>query len=120
LDELKNILRKTRKERNVSQIELATFLGVGKTTISNYETGYSTPDNDTLVRIADFFDISTDYLLGRIDKKNESYIDKKATGPDTSDVDKEYLNVIKEAKEADLSPDEIQDLIKLTKKIKSK
>lgn len=55
-------LRYLRKINDVTQQELANYLNVGKTTISNYETGYSTPDAETLNMIADFFNTSVDYL----------------------------------------------------------
>jgi len=58
-------IKKLRELRGVTQAELARYVGVGKTTISNYETGYSTPDTEILTKIADFFSITTDYLLGR-------------------------------------------------------
>lgn len=63
-------LRYLRKINDVTQQELANYLSVGKTTISNYETGYSTPDAETLNMIADFFNTSVDYLLGRTDQRN--------------------------------------------------
>lgn len=63
-------LRYLRKINDVTQQELANYLNVGKTTISNYETGYSTPDAETLNMIADFFNTSVDYLLGRTDQRN--------------------------------------------------
>ncbi|MGI6453090.1 MAG: helix-turn-helix domain-containing protein [Syntrophomonadaceae bacterium] len=58
-------LLRLRKAKRITQIDLAKAIGVGKTTISNYETGYSTPDTEIIKKIADFFDVSTDYLLGR-------------------------------------------------------
>lgn len=56
-------LRHDRKK--ITQDMLANDLQVSKTTISNYETGYSMPDIETLIRIATYFNVSTDYLLGR-------------------------------------------------------
>lgn len=46
---------------------MAKQLNIGNSTISNYETGYSTPDSEMIKKIADFFGVSTDYLLGRTD-----------------------------------------------------
>lgn len=57
-------LKKLRKSRGLNQDELAQLLGVRKTTISNYETGYSKPSNSTLRQIADFFGITISELLG--------------------------------------------------------
>lgn len=61
------LLAKLRKEKGILQKELATYLNVTVATISNYEKGVHSPDYETLVRLADFFDVSTDYLLQRTD-----------------------------------------------------
>jgi repressor LexA len=58
-----------RIEKGLTQADLAQILFSTKTTISNYETGYSTPDLDTLLKIADYFNVTMDYLLGRVDKR---------------------------------------------------
>ena len=63
-------IRELRKEKDVSQTTLGKHLGVGKTTISNYETGYSTPDNEVLIKLAKYFNVSVDYLLGNSETKN--------------------------------------------------
>ncbi len=60
-------LRMLRKSRKVSQTRLAKVLGYGYTAIANYESGRNEPSLGDLRRIADFFDVSTDYLLGRTD-----------------------------------------------------
>ena len=57
-------LRKLRKEHHISQKELADAIQVAQNTISNWETGKREPDNETLRKIADFFSVSTDCLLG--------------------------------------------------------
>lgn len=61
------LLARLRKERGILQKELAAYLNVTVATISNYEKGVHTPDYETLVKLADFFDVSTDYLLHRTD-----------------------------------------------------
>ena len=58
-------LAELRKERGVSQAKLAQSLGLDPSTVAKYETGDRQPDLFTLVRLADYFDVSTDYLLGR-------------------------------------------------------
>ncbi|MEA4805136.1 helix-turn-helix transcriptional regulator [Acetobacterium wieringae] len=61
-------IKELRKSNKITQDELGFILGLsGKSAISNYENGYSTPDNDMLNKIADYFHVSTDYLLGRTD-----------------------------------------------------
>ena len=59
-----------RTERGVTQEELGKYLNVGKSTISQYETNKSTPDPVTITKIADYFNVSTDYLLGRTEYRN--------------------------------------------------
>ncbi len=58
-------LREMRKAKKLTQEELAKLVNTKKTTISNYETGYSTPSNEMLLDLANILDTSTDYLLGR-------------------------------------------------------
>lgn len=70
----KNI-RKFRNEHHWTQKELADKLHVGKTTVSNYETGYSEPDIETQLILADLFGVSLDELNSRkLDSKNKNYI----------------------------------------------
>ena len=56
-----------RKQKGLSQYELADRLGYSRGQIANYEQGKREPDYETLQKIADFFDVTTDYLLGRTD-----------------------------------------------------
>ncbi len=56
-------IRELRNSRSLSQVELAKQLHVSKQTISNWENNNVPPSIDTLIRIANFFDVSTDYLL---------------------------------------------------------
>ena len=58
-------LKNLRKEKNVTQDELAKVLNMKRTSISGYETGRKEPDFATLSRIADYFGVSVDFLLGR-------------------------------------------------------
>ncbi|WP_069876287.1 helix-turn-helix domain-containing protein [Fusibacter sp. 3D3] len=62
---IENRLKQLRKENSLTQKELADKLNISKGSIAMYETGKRSPDNDILSSIADFFDVSTDYLLGR-------------------------------------------------------
>lgn len=67
--ELGKLLAKLRKEKGILQKEVATYLNVTVATISNYEKCVHLPDLNTLSMLADFFDVSTDYLLQRTDYK---------------------------------------------------
>lgn len=61
-------IRELRKEKNITMKQLGAIIGVSESAVSQYETGKRQTDNDTLIKIADYFGCSTDYLLGREDK----------------------------------------------------
>ena len=63
-------LKDLRKANKISQQGLSNEIGVSRSTIAMWETGKSEPANDDLNRIADFFGVSLDYLLGRSNIKN--------------------------------------------------
>ena len=70
--EFKDRLKALRTEKGVSQEELGKFLKYEHATISQYESGKRKPDFETLQKLADYFNTTTDYLLGRTDIRNES------------------------------------------------
>ncbi|MDR4943067.1 helix-turn-helix transcriptional regulator [Bacillus wiedmannii] len=53
-----------RKERKLRQEDMAKQLGIARTTYAMYEQGNREPDYDTLIKLATFFEVSIDYLLG--------------------------------------------------------
>ena len=61
-------LKSLRKEKNISQLKLAFDLNMNQNTISRYENMERQADYETLIKIADYFGVSVDYLLGRRDK----------------------------------------------------
>ncbi len=60
-------LKEIRKSKGISQLKLAMDLNTNQNTISRYETGEREPGIKELIRIADYFDVSVDYLLERTD-----------------------------------------------------
>ena len=58
-------LREIRKKRGITQVKLSMDLNISQNSISRYEKGLREPDLATLIRIADYFHVSVDYLLGR-------------------------------------------------------
>lgn len=62
-------IRELRIELDLEQKELAKILNVHKGTISNWENNKRNPDNEMISKIADYFKVSVDYLLGRTDEK---------------------------------------------------
>ena len=63
-------IKELRKLKDLTQADLGKILGVGKTTISMYENGNSSPNDEIKLKIAEYFNVSTDYLLGKTDIKN--------------------------------------------------
>ncbi len=60
-------LRLLREERKMAQKEIASLLGITYSAIGKYESDSNKPSSNTIDRLADFFQVSTDYLLGRTD-----------------------------------------------------
>lgn len=60
-----NRIRDLREDRDLRQIDVAKATGIDQKTLSNYETGKTNPDSYALIRLADFFGVSIDYLVGR-------------------------------------------------------
>ncbi|MBO6293827.1 MAG: helix-turn-helix transcriptional regulator [Selenomonas sp.] len=60
-------LTELRKARNLSQKQLASELNLSETGIQNYENGRRKPACEILIALADYFDVSIDYLVGRTD-----------------------------------------------------
>ena len=77
-----NRIKDLREDRDLRQSDLARATGIDQRTISNYETGKTSPDAYALIKLADFFDVSIDYLVGRTnldlssDLRREAYINK--------------------------------------------
>ena len=57
-------IKKLREERKLTQAELARMLGVTRACVNAWEMGISTPSTQSLVQLAQIFDVSTDYILG--------------------------------------------------------
>ena len=65
-------IKRLRLVRGLNQVEFAKAMGVSKQCVSNWENDNVMPSIEMLVKIADFFNVTTDYVLGRNEKQ---YID---------------------------------------------
>jgi len=99
-------IKELRKLNNMTQTDLGKLLSVGNTTISMYESGKSTPNDEIKLKISEYFNVSVDYLLGKTDIKNYTE-DPNITIALHSDT--EYDELPKEAK------DEINNFIEFVK-----
>jgi len=62
-------IRDLREDHDLTQTQVARLLGMSQTGYSKYETGENDIPTAVLIKLADFYNTSTDYLLGRTDKK---------------------------------------------------
>lgn len=58
-------LRDLREDKDMKQIEIADMLGIQQTVYSRYERGFQNIPIEHLLKLADFYNVSTDYILGR-------------------------------------------------------
>jgi transcriptional regulator with XRE-family HTH domain len=122
MDMFSTRLRASRKRKNLSQEQLAKLVNTTKATISNYENQYSTPSNDTLVKLANILETTTDYLLGRTDQYAANTLTdetnpKKATEMTQAEMEKwiNHPNIHPTWKGRQLSADELITLKRVLK-----
>ena len=68
-------IRDLRKLKKMSQSELAKVVGVSQTTVTAWETGKAEPSSSAISNLADYFNVTTDCLLGRPEKKDDDNVD---------------------------------------------
>ncbi len=79
-------LRALRKARGLTQVELCKKLNLAQPTLWGYETGAHEPDIETIRKIAEFFEVSVDYLLGQEESVPITNADRAAGWSDTANV----------------------------------
>jgi len=107
-------LRELRRENHMTGDELGKKFNVTKTAISYWENGKSFPDEETIKKFADFFQVSTDYILGKSDIRNP-YENHQRISESIKD-DKELLEFWEVLKERE----DLQLLFKQTKQMTEK
>jgi len=68
-------LKEVRTNSRMKQREVAEYLGINLRTYQGYETGRSEPSIKKLIALADYFDVTMDYLVGRTDEQSPHFID---------------------------------------------
>lgn len=84
-------LKQARKKTGMTQKAVADTIGVGQSTYKNYECGLREPNGDTIVMLANLFNVTTDYLLGR-DTGEPDAIDKLANEFNMSALERKILD----------------------------
>lgn len=107
----KDRLVQLRKELNLTQTDFAEKIGFSRTAISAWEIGRNEPSNEDTIKIADFFGVSVDYIIGNSDIRNPEELKNiqfaNAGGLDTEGLGEEELK-------------ELQRQIDFIKKMKEK
>ena len=74
------LLRQCRKQKHMSQAELASLLGVTQQAVGKWESGKSSPDPTTVAKLAEILDTTADYLLGLFDPTAEGQTEERFFG----------------------------------------
>ncbi|MCF8002418.1 MAG: helix-turn-helix domain-containing protein [Halanaerobiales bacterium] len=117
-------LKYLRKESDLYQKELAEKIGVSRTTITQYENGAREPNYEILKKLANFFEVSTDYLLGNTDQRRPAGKMETALIEDQKLLEiyeslkhrKDLRMMFKETKE--LNPSTVKQIIEIIKTFK--
>lgn len=101
-------LKELRQERKLTQSDLANMLGIGRSAVAMYERGQRIPRYKTICFLADFFNVSADYLIGKSGSRHGSIL--------TPEEQKEWFNKVKNEaeKEGHPIPDTVHNLSELT------
>lgn len=115
-------IKELRKNANLTQSEFGALFGVAKSTVCLYETGRNTPNDDIKIAIANHFQVSMDYLMGKTDQpgfdsKTPTVMQTKLTSQ-TLDTFHAYLDLSPENQKR--VEDYVQILIELEKAHKGK
>ena len=106
-----NRIKKLREEKNMKQEDLARVLSISSSAVGMYERDERVPNDEITLKLAEYFGVSTDYLLGKSDIRNPEELNKvqfaNAGGLDTKGLDEEDL-------------EELQRQIDYIKKMKGK
>lgn len=86
------ILKELRKEKGLNQIQLAKFIGVSVQAYQKYEYGTAEPTFDSVCKLADFYNVTADYLLGREPAPNP-FSDLNLSEEDEANVVAKYMSL---------------------------
>jgi transcriptional regulator with XRE-family HTH domain len=119
-------IRYLRKKHNLTQQELASKFYLNKSSISRYERGNQLPEHDLLEKIADYFNVSVDYLLGRTNIRSKTDAADKISESLNDDPElSQFWDALKEREDLkllfkqtkDLAPNDVKKIIRIIKAI---
>ena len=103
-------LKELREEKGLLGKDLAKAFNVESATITNWEKGNRCPKDDILIKLADYFDCSLDYLLGRTDNKSSKVVSHEINNSTVEiEIDKNYPY--------DLTPEDVENILNQLKAV---
>lgn len=87
---MENRIRELRKDRKMTMKQVGDVLGLAESTISQYETGKRQPDNETLLKLGELFDVSVGYILGAVNEKGPT----PESGDGLTEQERKFLTLI--------------------------
>lgn len=88
-------IKELRKEKRITQQEFADVFFLNKSSISRYEHGTQMPEADMLTKMADYFDVTLDYLLGRTNNKREPELKIALNTFSTNGLNEDDIEMVK-------------------------
>ncbi|MBQ7820695.1 MAG: helix-turn-helix transcriptional regulator [Clostridia bacterium] len=85
-----NRIRDLREDLDLRQIDVANATGIDQKTLSNYETGKTNPDSFAIIALSNFFNVTTDYLLG---EAQLNFKDKAAVLKCLNEMEKQIADI---------------------------
>ncbi|WHH59118.1 helix-turn-helix transcriptional regulator [Petroclostridium sp. X23] len=109
-----------RKTKKLTQEDVAKIIGISRGSLAMYETDKREPDRDMLNKLADYFNVSTDYLLGRTSDPNLAVLEGENIPKEFRDIGIEHMVVAKKIKESGFTPEEVLNMLEVMDKYKKK
>lgn len=97
------------QEKGITAYRVSKETGVTQTTLSDWKTGRATPKTATLQKIADYFDVSLDWLVGNSNTRQKS-----------NELNDIYFSFAKQAQDDGIAPEDIELAIEMIQKLKNK
>lgn len=107
---LKDRLSQLRSNKRCTQQEVSDFLGINRVTYAKYEGGTVEPSKDNIIKLADFFRCTTDYLFGLTDNPKEDL--------ELTEEEQTFLDVYSKAKQSD--QESVKDMLAIIDKMLNK
>jgi transcriptional regulator with XRE-family HTH domain len=113
-------VKELRTKIGLAQKEFSDDIKINQSTIGMIETGRREPGYDILLKFAEYFNVTTDYLLGRTDVPYDICWIEGKIPKDLKELGVEYISLSKDIKEKGLSPNAVRKLIEAITNLNSK